>query len=249
MDDAAKRLIYERNGVAAPRSGRTGFSGSMSDPEAMRIIAARNGIALGSGSSALTAEDAQLLARMQTNRQARAVLGAVAQILHQGYTVAEQSSGGPLLYFSNRALKAQFKSSLDEVNRWATKTYAGIPNDDAPLSAQNRQRVEAALAQARSTFAEVQADADWLNRGLTGAITDLLVAPWLPKNTPFGVQKWLMIGGVIVVGVVVIGVASRLVQKIAFGEANALVEAEEAAVAIAEAKRRKTRSRRVLSIS
>lgn len=191
----------------------------------------------------LSAGDAALLARVRTDRQARAVLGIVAQYLRQGYEVADNASGGPLLYLSNRELKKQFKESLDENNRWAQKVYASIPDDDAPVSPLNLKKVGLALAQARETFAMVKSDADDLNRGLTGALLDM-VNNWVKQfaqqlahdatNDPMKILKWVGVGVVALTGLFVLG---KLVHTVAFGNGGfgqaELLEAEREAMEIA----------------
>lgn len=252
MDDAAKRLIYERNGVSAPRSSRTGFSGSFSDPEAQRILAARNGN-LGSfgRTPALSPDDAQLLAHMQTNRQARAVLGAVAGMLQTAY--AQQLPALARVTSAGRDLQATMKSRLNTVNNYAQRVYAGIPDDDAPVSPTNQKKIALTVAQARDAAKDIDdAVASQhldLGQGLVDVLSYLIAKALGAVGgalTPGGFPTWakIAIGGVVVL--VAVGVLTKLVGKVAFGQ-TALAEAEEAAVAIAEAKRRKTR--RVLSIS
>lgn len=252
MDDAAKRLIYERNGVSAPRSSRTGFSGSFSDPEAQRILAARNGN-LGSfgRTPALAPDDAQLLAHMQTNRQARAVLGAVAGMLQTAY--AQQLPALARVTSAGRDLQATMKSRLDTVNNYAQRVYAGIPDDDAPVSLTNQKKIALTVVQARDAAQDVdEAVASQhldLGQGLVDVLSYLIAKALGTVGgalTPGGFPTWakIAIGGVVVL--VAVGVLTKLVGKVAFGQ-TALAEAEDAAVAIAEAKRRKTR--RVLSIS
>ena len=255
MDDAAKRLIFERNGVAAPRPSRTGFSGSMSDPVARQIIAARNG--LGS-SPQITPEDAQRLAAMRTNRQARSVLGAVAQTLQTAYAkhlpaLARATSAG-------RDLQATMKSRLDTVNNYAQRVYAGIPDDDAPVSDLNHRKVSLTVAQARDAAQDIDAAVASqrldVGQGLADVLTYLIehalgaVGGALLRNLPGAgaLPKWvkIVVGGVVVV--VAVGVVARLVRTIMLGRAQ-LGEAEEAAIAIAEAQRRKRRTKSVLSIS
>lgn len=255
MDDAAKRLIYERNGVSAPRSSRTGFSGSFSDPEAQRILAARNGN-LGSfgRTPALAPDDAQLLAHMQTNRQARAVLGAVAGMLQTAY--AQQLPALARVTSAGRDLQATMKSRLDTVNNYAQRVYAGIPDDDAPVSLTNQKKIALTVVQARDAAQDVDEAVASQHLDIAQGLVDVLrflIAKALGvvggALTPGGFPTWakIAIGGVVVL--VAVGVLTKLVGRIAFGTASALAEAEDAAVAIAEAKRRKPRSRRVLSIS
>lgn len=255
MDDAAKRLIYERNGVTPPRAtGRTGFSGSFGGEDARRIIAERNGLGSGFGRTpALSPDDAQLLARMQTNRQARAVLGAVAGMLQTAYaqqlpTLARVSSAG-------RDLQAAMKSRLDGVNNYAQKVYAGLPNDDAPVSPANQKKIALTVAQARDAAKDIDDAVASQHLDIGQGLVDVLrflIAKALGAVggalTPGGFPLWakIAIGGVVVL--VAVGVLTKIVGRVAFGQ-TALAEAEDAAVAIAESRRRKARSRRVLSIS
>lgn len=259
MDDAAKRLIYERNGAGPPRRGPTGSLGSSSDPEGRRLIIERNTrYGLGKAST-LTPEDAQLLAGMRTNRQARAVLGAIAQTLRTAY---EQR----LPFYSRvgsagQQLAAAMKSRLDGINNYAQRVYATIPGDDAPISATTQAKVALSLAQTRDAANDIdeavhsqhisigdvaQGMADiltYLVKTALGAIGGAV----LPGGGKLPTAVKIAIGGIVLL--VIVGVAAKLVHTIMFSEASALGDAEAAAVALAEAERRKRRKRRVLTIS
>lgn len=259
MDDAAKRLIYERNGVSAPRPSRTGFSGTFSNPDAQRIIAERNGRGL-RGTAQLAPDDAQRIARIQTNRQARGVLGVIAQVLHTAYenhlpTLAKLTSAG-------RDLQRSMTSRLDGINNWVQRVYAGIPDDDAPVSDLNRRKVALALAQARDAVNDIDNDvksmsllnetlgvlSDWLTEGVERVLQAIgggLTNKIFGGNT----SKWvkIVVGGVVVLGAV--GLVAKLVHVIMLGRTSPLGEAEDAAMAIADAQRHKRRKRRALTIS
>ena len=259
MDEAAKRLIYERNGAGTPRRGPRGSLGSSSDPEGRRLIVERNARAAGRGlgrTPALAPEDAQLLARMQTNRQGRAVLGAIAQTLRVAYeqhlpAYAQIGSAG-------RQLAEAMRSRLDGINNYAQRVYAGVPDDDAAISPLNHQKIGLTLAQARDAANDIdetvrsqhihigdvfEGVADILTKlveAALGAIGNALI--------PGGgaLPKWVKVavGGVVVL--LVVGVATKLLRSVMFGKATSLAAAEDAAVAIAASKRKR---RHVLSIS
>jgi hypothetical protein len=258
VDDAAKRLIYERNGVSAPRSNRTGFSGSFSDPEALRILAARNVHGQLGKTPTLSPEDEQLLAGMRTNRQGRAVLGAIAQTLRIAY---EQR----LPFYSQvgaagKQLAAAMKSRLDGINNYAQRVYAGVPDDDAPLTSLNQQKIALTLAQARDAANDIDETVrsqhlhlSDVAQGIADILTSLVKAALEALGSAIipgvgSLPPWVKIavGGVVVV--LVVGAVLKIVRAATLG-GSALAEAEDAAVAIAEAKRRKLRVRRVLSIS
>lgn len=218
------------------------------DAEALRILTLRNG--LGAAKKALSPEDQQLLAKMQTNRQARAVLGVVAQYLRRGYELVDSASS---VMPGTASLKDAIKRGLDGTNRYAQKTYAGIPDDDAPLSPLNRRKVEECVREARTHLSEIPSDVEDINRGFTGALADTLTS-FLPKwLQPPGGGKHdkliiaLGIGAAVVGAILII----RLVKTAALGEseANELAEAEEEAIRIADALRRKKASRSAFSLS
>lgn len=259
MDDAAKRLIYERNGAGTPQRGPRGSLGSSSDPEGRRIIVERNARAHGFGRTpTLTAEDAQLLARMRTNRQGRAVLGAVAQTLRVAYEqhlplYAQVSSAG-------RQLEAAMKSRLDGINNYAQRVYAVIPDDDMPISDLLRSKVGLTLAQARDAANDIdeavrsqRISAGDVLEGVADILTRLVAAALGAVGNaliPGGgaIPRWVKVavGGVVVL--VVVGVATKLLRTIMLGQ-TPLGAAEEAAIGIVEAARRKRHARRVMSIS
>jgi hypothetical protein len=261
MDDAAKRLIYERNGAGTQRRGPRGSLGSSSDPEGRRIIVERNARARGPshlGRASLSPDDAQLLAGMRTNRQGRAVLGAVAQTLRVAY---EQR----LPFYSQigaagKQLAAAMQSRLDGINNYAQRVYAGVPDDDSPISSLNQQKIALTLAQARDAANDIDETVRSQHlhvsdvvEGAAGLLTEILTS--LVKAALRGVggailptgnfPGWVKIavGGAAVL--LVVGVTVKLLRTIV-QQTTPLGEAEEAAVAIMESKRRK---RRVLSIS
>jgi hypothetical protein len=211
VDDSAKRLIYERNGVSAPRfTNRTGFSGSFSDPEALRIVAARNGGRLGS----VVNTPGQILNAMN-------VVDRLVDSL--GVAVNAQAAKLP---------KNTVKQFADFWNEWK-KFY----QDNSGLWSRFWEGTyEQTLAyQARAV--------EWQKRlGKAGAdVTPDAPSSDKPAASPTQVLMYVGLGVAVLVGLVLV---TRLVSP-----AVALAEAEDAAVAIAEAKRRKLRVRRVLSIS
>lgn len=216
----------------------------MIDAEGLQIIALRNG-GLGAAKKALSPEDKQLLAQMQTNRQGRAVLGAVAKSLQQLYALTDNAD----LAWGAGSYREAARSTLNSTNNYAQKAYATIPDDDAPLSPLNRRRIEETVRETRNSMTSIPADIDDLNRGLTGMIADALKS-MLPKwAQPSGktADKIVLAVG-IGLGVLALIFAVRMVTKIAFGGA-ALAEAEDEAVRIADALRRKRHSRTAFSVS
>ena len=231
------------------------------DAEGQRLMHERNGARphapvqlLGppkpSGADAQQA--AALLAPMQTNRQARAVLGVVAQYLQQGYqTAATVPSFISPIDGTTIASKAMV-SLLDTDNRYAMRVYAGLPDNDAPLTPLNRQKVTLAVTQALSSTKLVSTEATDLNRGLVGALIDMfkegvqkLVSS--AAHNPLAALKWVGIGVAVLVAVYVAG---KLVHTIMLGgasweaEGDALLEAEEAAIALMGARLHKPRRKR-----
>lgn len=251
MDQAAQRIIYERNGFGPPRRGPVGPLGSSADPEGLRIIRERNARFGGAGLSRtaqLNAEDAQRLARVQTNRQARAVLGVVAQGLQNAYGLTVPAYARAI-DASSKMLQQTMHKRLDDVNRYAQRVYAGIPDDDAPLSDLNRKKVALVLAQTRDAIGDVAEAAK--DSGILGAFSaaldSILPAPW--RNLPSDTKRLIVriaIGAAVLVGVVVAG---KLIYTIVAGRRSELGKAEEMAMAIADARRRKGHARSVYSVS
>jgi hypothetical protein len=232
LDDAGRQLMAERNGEHANAS--------------VQLL----------GPPKPTGADAQqaaaLLAPMQTNRQARMVLGVVAQYLQQGYqTAATVPSFISPIDGTSIASKAMI-SLLDTDNRYAMRVYAGLPDNDAPVSPLDRKKVALAVTQALSSTKLVSTEAADLNRGLVGSLIDLF-KEGLQKlatdaaHNPLAALKWAGVGLAVLIGLFIAG---KLVHTIAFGgaghggEADALLEAEEAAVAIMGARLRKPRRKR-----
>lgn len=226
LDEKGKRLIMERN---AP-------------PNIQRL---RRG---GLGTSKVNPADAQqaaaLLQPMQTNRQARAVLGIVAQYLQQGYATAQTVPSFISPIDGTKMAAAAMRTSLDQDNAYAQRVYAGLPDDDAPVSDLNRRKVTVAVTNALSTTRLVSTDSADLNRGLVGALVDLFKQglQHLVDNAahdPLKALKWVGIGIAVLVG---LGLVGKLVHTIMLGEGGgSLGDAEEAAVAIMDARLRKRR--------
>ena len=225
------------------------------DAEAINLIAQRNamnpyGLGLSKRAKrALSAEDRQLLSNMTTNTQGRHVLGIVATYLRKGYEFAENAS----LPWGAGSYRDAMKSSLDGTNRYAQKTYNAIPDNTAPLTAQNRARIEECLVEAREHLGQFPPEVEDLNRGLTGMLTDYLLSklpPWARPNDKKTMDK-ILLGVGITAAVIGALIAIKLVMKIALGgQANSeLREAEDEALRIAEADRRKRHSRTAFSVS
>ena len=132
------------------------------------------------------------------------------------------------------------------------RVYAGLPDNDAPLTPLNRQKVTLAVTQALSSTKLVSTEAADLNRGLVGALIDMfkegvqkLVSS--AAHNPLAALKWVGIGVAVLVAVYVAG---KLVHTIMLGgasweaEGDALLEAEEAAIALMGARLHKPRRKR-----
>lgn len=232
LDDAGQQLMAERNGEHTNA--------------AVQLL----------GPPKPTGADGQqaaaLLAPMQTNRQARMVLGVVAQYLQQGYqTAATVPSFISPIDGTTIASKAMV-SLLDTDNRYAMRVYAGLPNNDAPVTPLNRQKVTLAVTQALSSTKLVSTEAADLNRGLVGSLIDLF-KEGVQKlvndaaHNPLAALKWVGVGVAVLVGLFIAG---KLVHTIVLGGSgreaggDALLEAEEAAIALMGAKLRKPRRAR-----
>lgn len=99
--------------------------------------------------SSSAADLAGAAADVQTNRQARAILGIVASYLREAYQATDQISTG-------QGLRAQAVSYLDTVNRYATEVYAGIPDDGGAISFANAARLGLVTSQANDALANIE---------------------------------------------------------------------------------------------
>ena len=226
LDDAGRQLMAERNSAAAPVQ-------LLGPPKP---------------NSADAQQAAALLAPMQTNNQARAVLGVVAQYLQHGYQVAGTVPSFVLPDGTSMA-SAAMVSLLDTDNRYAMRVYAGLPSDDAPVSPLNRKKVTLAVTQALSSTRLVSTEAADLNRGLIGALMDMF-KEGVQKIATDALHNPLKAIGIGIAALVFLFVAGKLVHTILLGgssreaEGDALLEAEEAAAAIMGARLRKPRRKR-----
>jgi hypothetical protein len=199
----------------------------------------------GAAKTALSPDDAALLARMQTDRQARAVLGVVAQYLRKGYEVAQTVPSFISPIDGTKAAAAAMRVGLDQINNYAQRVYNAIPNDDAPVSDLNRKKVGLSLAQARTELAIVSTDANDLNQGLTGALLELFNDMFKrlahdAVQDPLKALKWVGVGVVALVGLFTVG---KLVHTVALGGAmdEELHVAEREALRIARSRKLKSK--------
>lgn len=187
-----------------------------------------------------------VLANMHTNRQGRAVLGIVAQYLKRGYVLADSIDG-----VATGQAQSQAKSLLDQTNKRAQQVYASVPDNDEPLTDLNRRKTVQVVQQALENTRLVSTAAEDLNRGLMGAITDLLIdnviPPWLRNALPkdrktIDLAIKIGIGLAAVIGVIIAG---KLVMNIAFNGSDPadMDEAESAALALANRRRGKGATR------
>lgn len=201
---------------------------------------------LGAPKTALSPSDVALLARMQTNRQARAVLGVVAQYLRQGYEVANTVPSFISPIDGTKMAASAMRGLLDQTNNYGQRVYKAIPDDDAPVSDLNRKKVGLTLQQARENLLMVSTEANNLNTGLTGALLELFNDMFKKLahdavQDPLKALKWVGVGLIVLMGLFTIG---KLVHTVALGAASdeALKEAEREAMKTAR-ERRGLRSR------
>jgi hypothetical protein len=228
------------------------------DAEGQRLMAERNGEHANASVQLLgppkpTSADGQqaaaLLAPMQTNRQARMVLGVVAQYLQQGYQVAGTVPSFISPIDGTTIASKAMVSLLDTDNHYAMRVYAGLPDNDAPVTPLNRQKVTLAVTQALSSTKLVSTEAADLNRGLTGALIDMF-KEGVQKLATAAVHNPLKAIGIGVAVLVGLFIAGKLVHTIMLGgagraaEGDALLEAEEAAIALMGARLHKPRRKR-----
>lgn len=224
----------------------------MVDEIGRRLIAQRNGL-----NAAPALQVNQVLASMQTNAQARGVLGITAKWLSQAYGVLETFP-----FLSGKA-KDQARDLLDRNNTFAQKVYATIPDDAAPVSIPLRKSVTTAAKQSASSLKLVSSAAANLNQGYVDDLADYLAGrasqfvqnqlerltgKKLDINIPSALPKtiiWIGIGTVVVVGLILL---TKIVRT-AVLHGSELEEAEREAMAIADAQRHKKASRKVYSIA
>jgi hypothetical protein len=241
LDEKAKRLIMERNSQPDMQSMRRGGPIMRRGDHTDCGFGDSN---LGKTNPADAQQAAALLQPMQTNRQARAVLGVVAQYLQQGYTAAQGVPSFISPIDGTKMAAAAMRTSLDQDNRYAQRVYAGLPDDDAPISDLNRRKVTVAVTNALGTTRLVSTDSADLNRGLTGALVDMfqqglqhLVTD--AAHDPLKALKWVGIGVAVLIG---LGLVGKLVHTIMLGEGGgSLGDAEAAAVAIMDARLKRGR--------
>jgi hypothetical protein len=249
LDPADKALILKRqaaagwntNTAAAPRHHHRGHHATRVRPQR-----------LGAPS-----ESVDLLAAIQTNAQARHVLGIVATRLNQGYQAAETFPFSASHNFPGGAdAKGAAIDLLNQANGYAQKVYATIPDDNAPVSPQIRQTVGIAVKNALKAVQRVSSAANNLNQGLIDDLTDYLLnrlqhalpdIPGFPK-VPRSAVKVAVYAGLAVGGILALFLAAKLAHTVLLGRAQ-LAEAEEQAIQIAGAARRKRAARKAATIS
>ncbi len=224
----------------------------------------RNGVSLGAAKVLPPADPkiVQVSNMIQTNRQARQLLGIAATHIQQAYQVVETIPSNMwygllrwMRYFDGTSdLAKQARLLLDRTNAYAQRVYATLPDNDAPVSSIGKKQVNTALAQASSNLQLVSSSANEIHKSLIDDLIDAVNA-WIAGNVPSGFPKLPKATGKIIVyvaigaaGLVGLFVLGKLLHTIALGSAE-LIEAENAAMAIADAQRRKRSSRSVLSIA
>jgi hypothetical protein len=229
--------------ASARLNGSPKSNGAADVAEARRIILERNGIRGGAqlGASTIPIEQARALQAMQTNTQARHVLGIVAKHVSNGYQVIQTFP------FATGVAKKQAIELLDRNRGFAEKIYAGIPDNTAPVSPQLRKNVTVAVTQAASSLALISSAANNLNQSMMADVVDFLIHR-VKSETGWAPPKWLIWGGVAVGGAIGAYLLWKVVSGVMLRDA-ALGEAEAAAVSIAEAQARKRRQKQLYSIS
>ena len=181
------------------------------------------------------------------------MLGVVAQVLKQGYQISVPLYARAV-DSDSRELQRTMQSRLDGTNKYAQKVYAGVPDDDAPVSDLNRKKVTLVLTQARDTIKDVDEAAkdSGLMGALSNALDQVLGGVWTQRSPE---TKRLLIkigiGVAIVIGALM---TLKFVHAVAFGEAaqrrrsrrksrTPLEEAEAQAIAIMTSLQGRRRSR------
>ena len=92
-----------------------------------------------------------LVGGVDTNRQARSVLGEVARFLRRGYEAVERYTDGVDLGLYDDA-QANARDLLDRTNRAAQALYAKMPDDDGALDEALLPQLAELLYQAQSSL-------------------------------------------------------------------------------------------------
>lgn len=134
------------------------------------------------------------VAAMQTNREARALLGVAADYLRQAYELVSD--------LTNMAdVQDQARDLLDGTNAYAQGIYAVLPDDDTPVAEDMRPRVQTALASAQRSLkvvAEVRAD---LEIDYLQALADVVptgAAAIASAAAGAAVDHWVLTAGAVV---------------------------------------------------
>jgi hypothetical protein len=239
----------------------------MIDEAGRRLLVSRNGVVLGASAGTApppAAEIAKVTAAATTNRQARQLLGIAAEYLKRGYAIVDTVPSNMWFgvlrwarYFDGSAdLAKRMRQLLDQNNAFAQKVYKQLPNDDAPVLPAHKNQVKVALSQASSNLQLISSAANNIHQSFIDDMVDALDG-WVNSHTPGGLPKipkdvsrvviYVAVGAAALTTVFIV---AKLVHTIALGRANdALGAAEEEALAIADAQRRKRQSRSVLSIA
>ncbi len=229
------------------------FDAHADKSEAIRIIRERNGMRaprqrhqqLGAAAPAV-----DILAAMQTNAQARHVLGIVSTRLQQGYQAAETFPFSASHSFPGGSdAKSAAIDLLNQANTYAQRVYATIPDNTDSVSAKTRKTVGIAVKNALRATKLVSSAANNLNQSLLQDLVDYLQGK--AKNSlGFDIPKPIIWSVVAVGGALTLFIVVRLLLRVATGGlAGALEEAEADALAIVDQARRRRHGRSVHTIS
>jgi hypothetical protein len=119
---------------------------------------------------------------IKTNRQARQVMGLVAEMLRRGYEevpiIDSGFVGSAVDFFSGSTteLRAHANSLLDVVNAYAQGIFAFIPDNDEPLNEDFRGRIALSIQQAQDAVKSINE----VSAKLAVDFTDEMAAAVLP---------------------------------------------------------------------
>ncbi len=183
-----------------------------------------------------------VLARMQTNTQARGVLGIAAKWLRQAFGILDTFP------FGTGQARESARDLLTRTNNYAMQVYAKLPDDQAMIDPAIRKQIVTAVNQAATNLRLVSNEAQNLNQGMIEDLVDYLyskanqfiddtVRRVTGSGSPVHIPKALIWGVVAVAGVTALFVTAKLVHTVMLGGAD-LEEAEETAMALADAQKR-----------
>jgi len=151
---------------------------------------------------------------IKTNRQARAVMGLVAEMLRRGYELVPTISADFAEIFTGSIdeLRAQANSALDLDNARAQGIYQLLPDNDDVMEEKHRPRIQLAIEQAQDDISSISKAAAEIAVDYTDEMASIVVpivkrivdkVAELPKQLSKGILAsiWplLLVAGIVLI--------------------------------------------------